>query len=93
MNLMLYATLQVLLSNYMEQSHPLEANSHSASEEIPFYEMQRFVAVFAKACHWTLIGARRIQSTSSHPISLTSFLILSYHVWLHLPNGLFLLGF
>jgi len=54
----------------MEQSTACEANSHLASQEIPFYGTQVFITVFTRACHWSLSWARCIHSMPSHPISL-----------------------
>jgi hypothetical protein len=49
--------------------------------------------VFTRALHWSLSWARSIQSIPSHPISLRSILILSNHLRLHHPSGLFPSGF
>jgi hypothetical protein len=45
--------------------------------------------VFTKALHWSLSWARTIQSIPYHPISLRFILILSNHLHLGLPSGLF----
>jgi hypothetical protein len=42
-----------------------------------FYKTRRFITVFTRALHWSLSWARSIQSIPSHPISLSSILILS----------------
>jgi hypothetical protein len=75
----------------MKQSPSWEANSRSASQEIPtnFYGTRRFITVFTRPYHRSLSEARWIQSTPSKPISLRSILILSYHISLVLPSGLF----
>jgi hypothetical protein len=44
--------------------------------------------VFTGARHWPLSWVRRIQSTPSHPISLTQILILYSNVRRDLPGGL-----
>jgi hypothetical protein len=54
-----------------------------------FYVTRRFVTVFTRAVHWSLSWARSIESIPSHPISLRSILILSTHLRLGLPSGLF----
>jgi hypothetical protein len=56
----------IVLTISMEQSPSWDANSHSASQEIPhFYETRGFVTVFTRARHWSLSWARRIQTTPS----------------------------
>jgi hypothetical protein len=65
----------------MEQSPSWEANTHSARQEIPrLYGTRRFITVFTKARHRSLTRTRCIQSTTFHPISLRSTLILSCHL-------------
>jgi hypothetical protein len=49
--------------------------------------------VFTRALHLSLSWATSIQSISSHPISLRSILILSTHLRLGRPSGLFPYGF
>jgi hypothetical protein len=58
-----------------------------------FYETRRYDTVFTRAFHWSLSRATSIQSTPSHPISVRSLLILSTHLRLGLPSGLFPSGF
>jgi len=50
-----------------------------------FYVTRRFITVFTRAHHWSLLWARWIQSTLSHTISLKSIL--------GLPSALFPSGF
>jgi hypothetical protein len=54
-----------------------------------FYQTYRFITMFTTASQWTLSWARWIQYTSSYTVSLRSTLILSYHLCLGLPSGLF----
>jgi hypothetical protein len=52
-----------------------------------FYGTRRFKIEFTRALHLSLSWARPIQSTSPHPISTSSILILSNHLRLGLPSG------
>jgi len=67
----------------MEHCPFWEANSHWA-----FYGTWRFIIMFTRTHYWTLSWITLIQSTTSHPVSLRSILISS-HVHLGLPSGLF----
>jgi hypothetical protein len=58
-----------------------------------FYGTRRFITVLTEDLHWPLSSDRSTQSTPSHPISLRSILILTTHLWLGLPSGLFPSGF
>jgi hypothetical protein len=58
-----------------------------------FYRNRRFNTVFTRALHWSLSWATSIQSTPDHPISLRCILILSTHLRLGLPSGLFPSGY
>jgi hypothetical protein len=58
-----------------------------------FYENRRFITAFTRALYLSLSWARSIQSIPSHPISLRSNLILSTHIRLGLPSGLFHFAF
>jgi len=48
--------------------------------------------VFTKSRHWTVSWSSRIQFARSIPISLRSILMLSFHLLLVLPIGLFTFG-
>jgi hypothetical protein len=48
-----------------------------------------FIAVLTRARHCFLSWARWNQSKTSHPVSLASILILSSHLRLYFPCGLF----
>ena len=54
-----------------------------------FYGIRRFITAFTSACHVSLSLARSIQSMPPHPTSWRSILILSSHLRLGLPSGLF----
>jgi hypothetical protein len=58
-----------------------------------FYGIRRFITVLTRALHWSLSGATTIHSIPLHPICLRSNLVLSTHLCLDLPSGLFLSGF
>jgi hypothetical protein len=48
-----------------------------------------FITMFTRALHWSLSQAKSVQSIPPHAISLRSTLILSTHLHLGLPSGLF----
>jgi hypothetical protein len=84
------------ITNSMERSSLWEANRHSTRWDIPWLLWkvnQRFITVFIRARHWPLSRARCIQSTVSHPVFIRYILILSSHLRLGLPSGLFPRGF
>jgi hypothetical protein len=54
---------------------------------------RRFITAFTGSIHWSPPQARPIQSISPYPISLIPILILSTHLRLGLPIGLFPSGF
>jgi hypothetical protein len=58
-----------------------------------FYETRRFITAFTIALHLSLPWARSIHSIPPHPTSLGSILILSSHLRLCLPIGLYPSGF
>ena len=66
----------------------------AASQEIPrFFGTRRFITVLTSARHLSLFWANSIQSPQPPPTSWRSILILSSHLRLGLPNGLFPSGF
>ena len=66
----------------------------AASQEIPrFFGTQRFITVLTSAHHLFLSSANSIQSPQPPPTSWRSILILSSHLHLGLPSGLFPSGF
>ena len=58
-----------------------------------FYGTRRFITAFTSVRHLSLSWARSIQSIPSHRTSWRSILILSCHLCLGLPSGLFPSGF
>ena len=58
-----------------------------------FYETRRFITAFTSARHLSLSSASSIQSMPPHSTSWRSILILSSHLHLGLPSGLFPPGF
>ena len=66
----------------------------AASQEIPcIFGTRRFITVLTSARHLSLDWANSIQSPQLPPTSWRSILILSSHLHLGVPNGLFLSGF
>ena len=57
-----------------------------------FYGTRRFITAFTSARHLSLSWASSIHSIPPHPTSWRSFLILSSHLRLGLPSGLFRSG-
>ena len=58
-----------------------------------FYGTRRFITALTNVRHLSLSWANPIQSTYPHPTSWRSILILSTHLRLGLPSGLFPSGF
>ena len=58
-----------------------------------FHGTRRFITALTSVRHLSLSWASPIQSTCSHPTSWRSILILSTHLRLGLPSGLFPSGF
>jgi len=58
-----------------------------------FYGTRRFITAFTSAHYLSLSWATSIRSISPHPTSWRSIIILSSHLRLVLPSGLFPSGF
>ena len=58
-----------------------------------FHRTRRFITALTSVRHLSLSWARPIQSVYPHPTSWRSILILSTHLRLGLPSGLFPSGF
>jgi hypothetical protein len=90
----LWEKIRMILTYSMVQSPSWEANWFAASQEIPhFYGTRRFITALTSVRHLSLSWANPIQSTNPHPTSRKSILILSTHLRLGLPSGLFPSGF
>jgi hypothetical protein len=83
-----------LLTHSMDHSPSWEANQFAAGQEIPrILWTRRFITAIKTARHLSLSWASPIQSIPPHPTSWRSILILSSHLHLGLPSGLFPSGF
>jgi len=78
-----------LLTHSMQQNPSWEANRFSVKKFPTFYGTWRFITTFTSACHLSLSSATSIQSLPSHPTPWRSLFILSSHLGLGLPSGLF----
>jgi hypothetical protein len=94
--LWLYGPSQILtyLLTYLllhGASHFRQADSHPAFLTVAYFLQgtRRFITVLIKAHHWTLTWASWNQLAPSIAISLRSILMLSSHLPLRLPTGLF----
>jgi hypothetical protein len=83
-----------VLTYSMEQSPSWEANRFAASQEIPHILLNQKIRYrIHRARHLSLSWASPIQSIPPHPTSWRSILILSSHLRLGHPSGLFPPGF
>ena len=82
-----------LLTNSMEQSPSWEADWFSIKKLPAFYGTRRFITAFTSVRQLSLSYTSSIQSMPPHPTSWRSILILSSHLCLGPPSGLFPSGF
>ena len=66
---------------------------HLVKKFLTLYGTRRFITAFTSACHLSLPWASSIQSITPHTASWLSNSILSSHLRLDLPSGLFPSGF
>jgi hypothetical protein len=76
----------------MEHSS-LVRTSRSCTQKLPVLLNQATITLFKRICHSTLSWAIWVQETPSHVMYFRTILILPAYLRLHLPNGLFYLGF
>jgi hypothetical protein len=89
-----HSLLTYSLTHSTQHSPSPEANRFSASQEIPhIYGTRKFITAFTSARHLSLSWASSIQFISPHPTYWRSILILSSHLCLGLPSGMFHSGF
>jgi hypothetical protein len=82
------------LTTFMKLNPSWEAANRVATQEFSCILWNpKLITVLTRALHWSLFWARSIQSIPSHLISLRSILILSIHLRLGLPSGLYPSGF
>jgi hypothetical protein len=82
--------LTYLLTHSTQHSPSWEANRFAASQEIPhIFRTRRFITAFTSARHISLFWTSSLQSIPPHNTSWRSVLILSCHLLLGLPSGLF----
>ena len=83
-----------LITFSIEQSPSCKAKQFSGSQEIPWsYGSRKFITVLTSARHLSEFWTISIQSIPPYPTSWISFLILSSHLCLGPPSGLFPSGF
>ena len=88
-----YELFNVTLRNSLSRVLPNKLTVPQLVTFPVFYGTRRFITVFTTAHHLFLSSTRLFQSAPSNPITLISIVILSSHLHLGLPSGLFPSGF
>ena len=86
-------TLPFLLTPWCRVLHEKVTGLQLVKKFPAFHGTRRFITAFTSVRHLSLSWASPIQSIYPHPTSWRSILILSAHLRLRLPNGLFPSGF
>ena len=81
--------LTYLLTYSMVQGPSWETGLQLVKKLPAFHRTRRFITALTSVRHLSLSWISPIQSTHPHPTSLRSILILSTHLSLGLPSGLF----
>ena len=84
-----YELFNVTLRNSLSRVLPNKLTVPQLVTFPVFYGTRRFITVFTTAHHLFLSSTRLFQSAPSNPITLISIVILSSHLHLGLPIGLF----
>ena len=92
-NKLLYFDITYLLTPYSRVLLEKLTGLQAVRKFPTFYGTWRFITAFISARHLSLSWARLIQSIAAHPTSWRCILILSSHLCLGLPSGLFPSGF
>jgi hypothetical protein len=83
-------TLSLIGLNQLHGAESLRSGPQAVTQFLlAFYGTPRFISVFTRVLNWFLSWARWIQSTTSHPVSPRSILILSSHLHVRFSRGLF----
>lgn len=89
-NLQSVTNKKTIITNSTKLNPSLEVTNRLATHEFSiFYVARKIITVFTRALYWTLSWARSTHSIPPHPISLRYILMLSSHIRLVLPSGLF----
>ena len=86
--------LTYLLTYSMDQNPSWKLKGFQLVKKLPaFYGTRKLITALTSARQPSLSWASSIQCISPHPTSCRSILILSFHLRLGLPSGLFRSGF